>query len=59
MGCGVLFAIFLIVIGFWIWASNYNITIFSFYRDWPIIVVLIGLYIFLKLRRGKYWHRKE
>jgi len=54
MGCGVLFAIFLIVIGAWIWASNYNITLFSFYRDWPILVVLIGIYIFIRLKRRKY-----
>lgn len=53
MGCGLLFAIFLILIGVWIWASNYGITVFSFYRDWPIIIVLIGIYIFLKLRRRK------
>jgi len=54
MGCGVLSAIFLIVIGAWIWASNYNITLFSFYRDWPIIVVLIGIYFFIRLKRRKY-----
>lgn len=62
MGCGVLFAIFLIFIGAWIWASNYGITIFSFYRDWPFIVVLVGLYLFIKLKRRKYrhnWKRKE
>jgi len=59
MGCGLLFAIFLIVLGAWIWASNYGISIFSFYRDWPFIIVLIGIYIFLKLRRRRFWRHKE
>ncbi|MCK5258433.1 MAG: hypothetical protein KAJ69_02845 [Thermoplasmatales archaeon] len=59
MGCGTLFAIFLIAIGAWIWASNYGIVIFSFYRDWPILIVLIGIYIFIKLRRRRKWRKKE
>lgn len=59
MGCGTWSALLLIIIGSWIWASNYGITIFSFYRDWPILIVLLGLYIFLKVRRRKYWCIKK
>lgn len=59
MGCGTWFAIFLIVIGIWIWASNYGITIFSFYRDWPILIILLGILVFLKLKRRKYWRIKK
>ena len=57
MGCGFWVALFLIVLGAWIWASNYGIVIFSFYRDWPIIIVVIGIYTFIKLRRRK--HRRD
>jgi len=49
----------LIVLGAWIWASNYGVIIFSFYRDWPIIVVVVGIYIFIKLRRRKYRHHPK
>jgi hypothetical protein len=59
MGCGTWFAILMILVGAWIWASNYGIIIFSFYRDWPILIVLVGLFIFLKLRRRKYWRIKK
>jgi len=58
MGCGFAFTIFLILIGAWIWASNYNIVLFSFYRDWPIIIIVVGIYLFLRLRRKKYWRTK-
>jgi hypothetical protein len=59
MGCGIFLSILLIFIGIWIWASNYGITIFSFYRDWPIVIVIIGIYIFIKLRRRKYWRHRR
>jgi len=55
MGCSMWFALFLIFIGAWIWASNHGITIFSFYRDWPVIIIIIGLYLFIKLRRRRLW----
>ncbi|MGQ9464999.1 MAG: LiaI-LiaF-like domain-containing protein [bacterium] len=45
MGCGLFWAILLIFIGLWIWASNYGIVFFSFYRDWPVIFVLLGILI--------------
>lgn len=59
MGCGIWFAILLIGIGAWIWASNYGIRIFSFYRDWPILIILLGVLIFLKLRKRKYTRIKK
>jgi len=58
MGCGLFFAFLMIFAGAWIWASNYGITFFSFYRDWPVLIVIIGLWIFLKLRRRRFWKQK-
>ncbi len=54
MGCGTLFALFLIALGLWIWVSNYNIILFSFYRDWPILIVVIGVYLFIRWRRRRF-----
>jgi len=53
MGCGVWCAVLLILIGIWIWASNHGIVAFSFYRDWPILLVIIGICVFIKLRRRR------
>ncbi len=53
MGCGFFIAILLIVIGLWIWASNYGIVVFSFYRDWPVLFILIGIFALLRLRRRR------
>ncbi len=58
MGCGFWFALLLILVGGWIWASNYGITVFSFYRDWPIIIVIVGIYIFFKIRRRIFWRKR-
>ncbi|MEO0095408.1 MAG: DUF5668 domain-containing protein [candidate division WOR-3 bacterium] len=52
MGCGLFWPIFLILIGLWIWASNYGLR-FSFYRDWPLIFIVIGIMILLRILRRR------
>ncbi|MGB9720682.1 MAG: LiaI-LiaF-like domain-containing protein [bacterium] len=41
-------AVFLIVIGALIWASNLGIIHIVWRRDWPLIIVLVGLYQLVK-----------
>lgn len=53
MGCGLFFAFLLIFVGAWIWASNYGIVVFSFYRDWPLLFVILGLWVLMKIRRRR------
>jgi hypothetical protein len=53
MGCGLFFAFLLIFVGAWIWASNYGIVVFSFYRDWPLLFVILGLWALMKIRRRR------
>lgn len=50
-------ALILIVIGVFIWLSNLGIFIFNFRRDWPVILIIIGVMeIFNGLfRPGKSW----
>ncbi len=37
--------IVLIIIGAWIWLSNLGIVIINFSRDWPLLIILLGIYI--------------
>lgn len=53
MGCGTLGALCLIVVGVWIWASNYGIAIFNFYRDWPLLLVVVGVFVLSRLIRRR------
>lgn len=39
-------SLILIVIGLWIWLSNMGILNFS--RDWPFILILVGIYLLFK-----------
>ncbi len=55
MGCGFYWGILLIVVGFWIWASNHNIIVFKFSRDWPILLVLLGIYLIIAIRRRRFF----
>jgi len=59
MSCGMFFPLLLILIGVWIWASNYGIRVFSFYRDWPLVFVLLGLWTLLRINRRRKRIRKE
>ncbi len=57
MGCSLFWAILLIIIGLWIWASNHNIIQFRFSRDWPLILIAIGIYLLFSLKRKKIFIR--
>jgi hypothetical protein len=59
MGCGIFSSLLLILVGIWIWASNYGIRVFSFYRDWPLLFVVLGLWILLKINRRRKRIRKD
>ncbi|OGC38957.1 hypothetical protein A2Y85_06010 [candidate division WOR-3 bacterium RBG_13_43_14] len=58
MGCGIWTAILLMVVGGWIWASNHGITLFYFYRDWPVLLVLLGLWALIKIAQRRRMKRK-
>ena len=36
-------ALILIGIGIWILLSNYGIVVFNFSKDWPVILIVIGI----------------
>ena len=38
----IIWGILFIVIGLWIWLSNFGILRFQWHRDWPFIIVAIG-----------------
>ncbi len=39
--------IIIILIGLWIWLSNLGYLSFSFSRDWPVLIVIIGILILI------------
>lgn len=45
-----LVAFLLILIGTWIWLGNLKVNLFEFHfnRDWPIILIALGLYWLIK-----------
>ena len=56
MGCGILGPLILIMAGIWIWASNHGLVkFFRFSRDWPIILILLGLYGLFLINRRRRW----
>jgi len=44
----IFWGIIIIGVGIWIWLSNYGIADFRWSRDWPVILVAIGLAILLE-----------
>lgn len=48
-----IFGIVVILIGIWIWFSHFGISFISFKRDWPILIILLGVWIILKSRRKR------
>ncbi len=58
MGCGIWLALLFIGVGAWIWASNHGITLFYFYRDWPVLLVIIGLLALIKIAQRRRMRRK-
>ena len=55
MGCSILWGIMLVVVGLWIWASNHGMAVFRFSRDWPVLFVLLGIYIIIAVRRRRFF----
>ncbi|MBT9130915.1 MAG: hypothetical protein DDT42_00791 [candidate division WS2 bacterium] len=43
-------AFLLVIIGVWIWLTNLEVTFFNFEfkRDWPLILIVLGLYWIIK-----------
>jgi predicted membrane protein len=54
----IFWSLLLIFVGAWIWLSNLQLVNFKFQRDWPIILILIGLYEILKGVRRRRTKRK-
>jgi hypothetical protein len=53
MGCSFWFAILLVIVGAWIWGSNHGIFTFSFYRDWPVLIIVVGVLIFIRILKRR------
>ncbi len=53
--------IILIVIGLWIWLSSLGVPYLSFSKNWPLILVFLGIYIIIRrLTKGRpRWIRKD
>ncbi|MDI6740705.1 MAG: DUF5668 domain-containing protein [Candidatus Edwardsbacteria bacterium] len=56
----VLWGLFWITLGAWLLLSNYDLVAyrFSFHRDWPVILIAIGVIILFRsfFRRKHGWH---
>lgn len=53
-------AFLLVIIGVWIWLTNLEVSFFNFEfkRDWPLILIALGLYWLIKgliVRRRKFF----
>lgn len=52
----IFWGIIIIGVGIWIWLANYGIASFKWSRDWPVIIVIIGLATLLE---GIAWVKKR
>lgn len=52
----IFWGIVIIGIGLWIWLSNLGIASFRWSRDWPVIIILIGLGTLLS---GIWWIKRR
>ncbi len=48
MGRKVFWGIVLVFIGLLIWLGNMGYFIFRWHRDWPLLLVIFGIYILIK-----------
>lgn len=53
-------ALIIMLIGVWIWLSNLEIYIFNWKRDWPVVLIVLGVYWLIssligERRRRFYW----
>ncbi|MDH5684504.1 MAG: DUF5668 domain-containing protein [candidate division WOR-3 bacterium] len=53
--------IIIIIIGLWIWLSSLGVPYISFSKNWPLLIVALGLYIIIRrlIKRGRRWVRKD
>jgi uncharacterized sodium:solute symporter family permease YidK len=51
--------IVIILIGVWIWLSHLGYASFNFARDWPIILIIIGLYVIANGISSRVRHRSR
>ncbi len=60
-GHKLLLGLFWIALGTWLILSNYDLVAyqFSFHRDWPILLIAIGVIIVVRsfARHGSKWHQ--
>ena len=54
-------ALLIVIIGLLLWARNYGLVTFgfSFFRDWPIIVVIAGLLGVWRAIFGRHWRTSK
>ena len=62
-GHKLLWGLFWIALGAWLILSNYDLVAyqFSFHRDWPILLIAIGVLIIVRsfTRRRPLWHQRD
>jgi len=52
--------IFLVVLGAWIWLSALGVPYIEFSRNWPLLIVALGVYIIVRrVQRYRRWHRRS
>jgi hypothetical protein len=50
----------LVIVGLWIWLSALGVPYLEFGRNWPLLIVALGIYIIAhRVRRHRRWHRKS
>lgn len=40
--------VIVILVGLWIWLANFGYLSFSFSRDWPVLIIIIGILIIVE-----------
>ena len=45
--------IIILIIGLWIWLSNFGLIFIKFSRDWPVILILLGIYLIYRGIKSK------
>ena len=44
----IIWGILFIAVGLWIWLSKFGVLSFEWHRDWPFIIVTIGIVILIE-----------
>lgn len=54
------FGIIVLVVGLWIWLSALNVPYISFARNWPLLIVALGLWVVVRgIRRATRRRRRR